>query len=148
MKKKRFILIVTERNTGEQTFEISSPISTNGLNCVNKASNDVTKLCLSNTTSDTSEMRGRESFFADVWACSTASPATADIESCVTRTYSRAELRFPPLSTKDRTTSGCRTISLAMANHDPGVTYLHSVASVEVQVNALARCRSCQGTCS
>ena len=144
--KTRYKLIMTERN-GEQTFEISSPILINGLNWFNSASNDVTKLCLFNTASDTSEMRGRESFIADIWAWSTALPATADIESCATRTYSWAELGLPSLSTKDRPTSNCRTISLGVANHDPGVTCLHSVASVEVQVNAPARCQFSQGTC-
>ena len=76
--------------TGEQTLEISSPILINGLNCINRAPKDVTKLCLSSRASDTLETRGRESFFTDVWARSTAWPATVDIESCVTRTYSRA----------------------------------------------------------
>jgi hypothetical protein len=55
--------------------------------------------------SDTAEMCGCESFCADIRACSIASPATADVESCVTRTDSWAELGFPFLSTKDRTMS-------------------------------------------
>jgi hypothetical protein len=89
--------------------------------------------------SDALETQGGESFCVDVWACFTASPATADIESCVTRTYSRAELRFPSLSIKGRTTSNCRILSLGMADHDLD-TYLHSDVSVEVQAKAVARC--------
>ena len=73
--------------------------------------------------------------------------ATADIESCVTRTYSRAAVGFPSLSTSDRTTSNGEAISLSMANHQLNVTYLHSVVTVEVQADRLSRFQSCQGTC-
>ena len=78
---------------------------------------------------------------------STTSSATADIECCVTRTYSRAAVGFPSLSTSDRTTSNVKAISLAMANHQLNSTCLHLVAIVEVQVDPLARFQSFQGTC-
>ena len=69
--------------------------------------------------------------------------ATADIERCITRTYSRAALGLPTLSAKDRTTSNYQAISLSMANHQLNVACLHSLEIVEV---ALARCQSCRGT--
>ena len=144
--------MVTEKNMGEQTLEISSPILTNGLSCIKTASNDdinpswrdkVSEALVK--ASDALETRGRVSFFANFWACSTASPATADIESSVTRTYSRAGLGFPFLSTKDRTTSN--SLSAWASKHKLDVICLHSVATVEVQANALAQCQSCQGSC-
>ena len=60
--------------------------------------------------SDILETRGCESPVADVLARSSASPATADVESCVIRTDSLAGLGFPFLSTKDRTTSKLSSI--------------------------------------
>ena len=95
----------------KQTLAISSPIVTNGLMSLKRAPNDITRLCWSERASNT---RGREKF-AD-WARSMTSSATANIESRVTRTYSRAELGFAFLSTKGRTTSNCQAINFAMAN--------------------------------
>ena len=96
--------------------------------------------------SDILEMRGCENSFADVLARSSASPAIADVESCVIRTDSLAGLGFPFLSNKDRTTS---KLSSIQHWYDPqlDVTCLHSVAHIEVQVDAQVRCQSCQGTC-
>ena len=109
------------------------------------ASNDVTRLCWFDMASNTCEPRGRGNFLDS--ACSMTPSATADIESCVTRTYSRAGVGFPSLSTSDRTTSNVKAISLAMANHQLNSTCLHLVAIVEVQVDPLARFQSFQGTC-
>ena len=96
----------------ERTLETSSAILTNGLNVFIRALNDATSFCWFDRVSeilvrlsDTLETRGCESFCADTWVCSSASPAIADAESCVIRTDSFARLGFPFLSTKDRTTS-------------------------------------------
>ena len=96
--------------------------------------------------SDILEMRGCENSFADVLARSSVSPATADVEFCVIRRDSLAGLGFPFLSNKDRTTS---ELSSIQHWYDPqlDVTCLHSVAHIEVQVDALVRCQPCQGTC-
>jgi len=101
-----------KEDTDKQTLATSSPILTNGSSRAIRAWKDVTRFCWFDRVSeilvkvsDASETRGRKSFCADVWACSIALPATADVESCVTRTNSRAGLGFPFLSTKDRTTS-------------------------------------------
>ena len=107
--------------------------------------NDVTRVCWSDMASSTCESRGWGNFVD--WACSMTSSATADIESCVTRTYSWAAVGFPFLSTKDRTTSNGKAISLAIAHHQLNSTCLHLVAIVEVQVDPLARFQFCQGTC-
>ena len=102
----------SKEDAEEQTWATSSPILTNGLSRSIRPWKDVTRFCWFDRVSEilvqalyTSETRGRKSFCADVWACSIALPATADVESCVTRTNSRAGLGFPFLSTKDRTTS-------------------------------------------
>ena len=99
-------------DTEEQTLATSSPIVTNGSSRFIRALNDVTRFCwfdmvseISAKASDIVETRGCESFCADVWVCWIALAATADVESCVTRTDSWAALGFPFLSTKDRITS-------------------------------------------
>ena len=134
-----------QEKTREQTFAISSPILTNGLMSSNTASIDVARLCLSDSASNTWGSTTWENS-AD-WARLMAWSAAAGIESCVTRTYSRAAVGFPSLSTKDRTTSNGKAISLAIAHHQLNSTGLHLVAIVEVQVDPLARFQFCQGTC-
>ena len=129
----------------KHTLAISSPILTNGLMSFKTAPIDVARLCLSNRASNTWESRTWENF-ADL-ACSMAWSATADIESCVTRTYSRAALGFPSLSTNNRTTSNCQDMSPAMTDHQTNATCLYSVVSVEVQADRWSRFQSCQGTC-
>jgi len=98
-------------DTEGRTFATSSAILTNGSNFFIRALNDVIRFCwfdraseISVKAPDTSETMGCESFWADVLVFSSASPATADAESCVIRTDSLAGLGFPFLSTKDRTT--------------------------------------------
>ena len=100
-----------EEDTQERTFATSSAILINGSNFFIRELNDVTSFCWFDRvseilvkTSDTSETMGCKSFWADVLVWSSASPATADAESCVIRTDSLAGLGFPFLSTKDRTT--------------------------------------------
>ena len=109
------------------------------------ASNDVTRVFWSDMASNRCESRGRGNFVD--WACSMTSSATADIESCVTRTYSRAGVGYPSLSTSDRTTSNGKAISLALVNHQLNSTCLYLVAIVDAQVVSLARFQFCQGTC-
>ena len=74
--------------------------------------NDVTKFCWFIRVSEvvvrapnTLEMRDWESFAFDVWACSSALPATADVKFSTIGRNSLTWLGFPFLSTKDRTTS-------------------------------------------
>jgi len=57
-------------------------------------------------------------------------------------------LDFPSYPPKKELRLNCQVIDIGMANQQPDVTCLHSVANVEVQGDALARCQSCQGTCS
>lgn len=77
-----------------------------------RAVNEVTSFCWFDIVletlvkvSDTLSTRGCKSFCAVIRACSTASPATADVESCVTWMDSWAGLEFPLSSTNDRITS-------------------------------------------
>lgn len=100
------------RRYKDHTLATSSPTFTNTPSFCIRASNDVIRsrwfvwvLEIFVTASETSVARGRASPCADVWACSTASPATIDADSCVTRIERRPALGFPFLSTKDKTTS-------------------------------------------
>jgi hypothetical protein len=95
------------------------------------------------------EMRGCKSWFADDCACLIASPATAEAESCTTRTHSRAGVGFPFMSTKDRTTSKFSSHqSLVWPTTSQMSTCLHSDASVDGWANSLTQCQSCRGTSS
>ena len=133
----------------ERTLATSSPILTNGSTFFIRELNDVIKSCWFDRVSDVlvraSEMRGCDKFCVDVWACSSALPATADVESRVIRTVSLAALWSPFLLTKDRTTSKLWRFNVNMINK-LNVTCLRSVANLDVQVDPLARCQSCQGT--
>jgi hypothetical protein len=57
-------------------------------------------------------------------------------------------LDFPSYPPRTELRLDCHVINIGMANQQSEVTYLHSVANVEVQGDALARCQSCQGTYS
>ena len=98
--------------TEERTLATSSAIFTNGSNFFIRALNDVKSFCWSDKVSeilvkvsDTLKMRGCESFGADAWVCSSASPATTDVDPCVIRIDSLAGLGLFFLSTRDRTKS-------------------------------------------
>ena len=92
-KKERFFRSSNTDDTEEQTLAISSPILINDPNCSKRAPHDITKLCPFDRVSDRwSGTRGWLSVFTAVWACSIASPATADNEFCVTSSWAQISL--------------------------------------------------------
>ena len=111
----------------ERTLATSSAILINGSNVFIRALNDVTRFCWFNRVSEILvkvselETRGCESFCANAWVCSSASPAIANVESCVIRIDSLAKLGFPFLSTNGRTTS--KLSSFQHLCNQPKATY-------------------------
>jgi hypothetical protein len=78
------------------------------------------------------EMRGWASFALDVCACSSALPATVDVEASIIRRDSWAGLGFPFLSTKGRSKSILSSFQRLYDQMATVVTCLRSVASIEV----------------
>ena len=114
------------KDTEERTLATSSPILINGSNFVIRELNDVTRSETVERASGALEIRSWGSFALDVWACSSALPATADVDSSIIRRNSLAWMGFPSLSTKNSATLYCQVFNIGKTNRQLDVTYPHS----------------------
>ena len=143
-----------QEDTANQTLATVSPISTNTLSFCIRALKDVIRFCwfvqaseILVTVSATLVTRGWTSPCADVWACSTAWPATTDADSCIIRIESWPALGSPFSSTRGRTTSKIvRGMNYIITNSWKYGTCLHSGAVVGVVATPPHRFPICQGT--